>query len=352
MAATTKPLIFDGHNDVLLKQYEQGNAARLSFHNGNDDHIDVLKSNIGGFGGGFFAIYVPSDFEADDILTDMLQPSYDLPLPPEISQAEALPVVMAQAAILSQLESSGALKICTSTAEIRDCFDQGIIAAIMHIEGAEGIDTNFDTLEVLYRAGLRSLGPVWSRPTAFGHGVPFAFPSGPDTGPGLTDAGKELVKHCNRFGIMVDLSHLNAAGFWDVAKISNAPLVATHSNVHAICQSSRNLTDDQLAAIKDSDGMVGLNFATAFLRPDGQMLADTGLDLMLRHLDHLIEHLGETRVGFGSDFDGAMVPAEIGDVSGLPALRKAMKQHGYGDDLMVKLCHENWLQLLDRTWKQ
>lgn len=351
MTSNTHPLIFDGHNDVLLKQYEQGDPARLSFHNGNEDHIDVLKAKIGGFGGGFFAIYVPSDLEADDILSDMLQPSYNLPLPPEIPQPEALPVVLSQAAILSKLEAGGALKICTSTAEIRSCFDEGTTAAIMHIEGAEGIDTNFDALEVLYRAGLRSLGPVWSRPTAFGHGVPFAFPSDPDTGAGLTDAGKDLVKHCNRLGIMVDLSHLNAAGFWDVAKLSDAPLVATHSNVHAICQSSRNLTDDQLAAIKDSDGMVGLNFATAFLRPDGQMRADTGLDLMLRHLDHLIENLGEDRVGFGSDFDGAMVPADIGDVSGLPALRGAMRQHGYDDGLMVKLCHENWLQLLDRTWK-
>jgi membrane dipeptidase len=149
---------------------------------------------------------------------------------------------------------------------------------------------------------------------------------------------------------MIDLSHLNTAGFWDVAKHSTKPLVATHSNAHAICPHSRNLTDDQLKAIRDSDGMVGLNFAVAFLRADGRMLPDVALEQMLRHLDHLIEHLGEDRVGLGSDYDGAVVPAELTTCAGLPALRAAMADHGYGDDLIVKICHENWFRVLEKTW--
>ena len=111
----------------------------------------------------------------------------------------------------------------------------GNLAAVLHIEGAEAIDPELEALEVFYAAGLRSLGPVWSRPNVFGHGVPFRFPSSPDTGPGLTDAGKELVRACNRLRIMLDLTHLNEAGFWDVAALTDAPLVATHSNVHALC---------------------------------------------------------------------------------------------------------------------
>ena len=125
-----------------------------------------------------------------------------------------------------------------------------MLAAVLHIEGAEAIDANFELLDVLYAAGLRSLGPVWSRPNAFGHGVPFRCPSSPDTGPGLTDLGKALIGACNRLRILIDLSHLNERGFWDVAAISNAPLVATHSNAHAISPHSRNLTDRQLAAIR------------------------------------------------------------------------------------------------------
>ena len=344
------PLIFDGHNDVLLKQFQNGPAARQGFIDGSDAHIDLPKARQGGFGGGFFAIYVPSPNSRFDRLDAMCQPKYDLPLPDEIPQNEAVQITLAQAAILSRLESMGALKICTSTAEIRHCLDNGVMAAILHIEGAEGIDTDFDVLEILYRAGLRSLGPVWSRPTAFGHGVPFRYPSDGDIGPGLTNAGKDLVRICNQLGIMLDMSHLNAAGFWDVVKISDAPIVATHSNAHAISPHARNLTDDQLAAIKDSDGMVGINFAVGFLREDGQMDADTPLDIMMRHLDHLIEHIGEDRIGFGSDFDGATVPAGIGDAAGLVHLRTAMRAHGVDDDLMVKLCHENWLRVLGKTW--
>lgn len=95
--------------------------------------------------------------------------------------------------------------------------------------------------------------------------------------------------------------------------------------------------------------MVGLNFAVAFLRPDGRML-DTGLDVMLRHLDHLIDRVGETRVGLGSDFDGATVPSAIGSAGGLPALRRAMAEHGYDGALMEKLCFGNWLRVLETTW--
>lgn len=351
MPASAHPLIFDGHNDVLLKLYRQGGKdAVRQFTEGYEGHIDAPKARAGGFGGGFFAIYVPSTDDSDDRHEEMSQPSYDLPLPQEIPFKEALPVVLEQAAILSRLEAGGALKICRTTDDIRHCLDTGTMAAIMHMEGAEAIDTDFNALEVLYNAGLRSLGPVWSRPTAFGHGVPFRYPSDGDTGPGLTDAGKSLVKECNRLGIMLDLSHLNEAGFWDIAKLSNAPLVATHSNAHAVCPVSRNLTDDQLTAIRDSDGMVGINFATAFLNPDGQMRPDTPLDVMMRHLDHLIEHLGEDRVGFGSDFDGAVVPEAISDASGLPALREAMAKHGVDAELMKKICHRNWLRVLEKTW--
>jgi membrane dipeptidase len=198
--------------------------------------------------------------------------------------------------------------------------------------------------------GLRSLGPVWSRPTLFGHGVPFCFPSSPDTGPGLTEAGRRLVSLCNELRILIDLSHLNEAGFDDVAGLTDAPLVATHSNAHAITQVSRNLTDRQLDLIRERRGMVGLNFAATFLNPDGRPDPETGWDPLLRHLDYLIDRLGEDHVGLGSDFDGAVIPAVLKDVAGLPALIAALRGHGYGDALLRKLGQENWLAVLDRIW--
>src|SRR5207249_3433650 len=101
-------------------------------------------------------------------------------------------------------------------------------------------------------------------------GVPFKMPGSPDTGPGLTAAGRELVRACNELGIAIDLSHLNERGFWDVAGLSTAPLVASHSNAHAICPTTRNLLDTQLDAIRDSGGIVGVNFAVQFLHPEGE----------------------------------------------------------------------------------
>src|SRR5690606_27946292 len=151
---------------------------------------------------------------------------------------------------------AGRVRICRSVADVRACMQQGALAAVLHVEGAEAIDADLYMLDVLHLAGLRSLGPVWSRPDVFGLGVPFRFPASPDIGPGLTEAGRALVRACNRLRILIDLSHLNEAGFWDVARLSDAPLVATHSNAHALCAASRNLTDRQLDAIRESGGVV------------------------------------------------------------------------------------------------
>ena len=247
-------------------------------------------------------------------------------------------------------ESQGRLRVCRTVGDIERCLADDVLAAVLHIEGAEAIDANFEILDVLYAAGLRSLGPVWSRPNAFGHGVPFRCPSSPDTGPGLTELGKALIGACNRLRILIDLSHLNERGFWDVAAISNAPLVATHSNAHAISPHSRNLTDRQLAAIGQSGGFVGVNFASSFLRPDGRQDKDTPLDLMIQHIEHMLEHAGEDGVGLGSDFDGATIPAELGDAAGLQNLVQAMRKRGFKTPLIEKICFRNWLRVLGRTW--
>lgn len=353
--------VFDGHNDVLLRLVRKGVAdVERHFLDGDGEgHLDLPRMTAGGFGGGLFAVFVPSPSD-DPAEIDrkakrreaMSGASYALPLPAPLSLGEAQPTALAMAGILFRIEkaSGGRVKVCRTAAEIRDCLASGVLATVLHFEGAEAIDPEFRSLEVLYNAGLRSLGPVWSRPTIFGHGVPFRFPSTPDTGDGLTDAGKRLIAACNGLRMMIDLSHLNEKGFWDVAELSDAPLVASHSNVHAICENSRNLTDAQLDAVKASGGLVGVNFATSFLRPDGQMTADTGLDVMLRHMDHLIARLGEDGVGLGSDFDGATIPAEIRDAAGLPNLVAAMRAHGYGEALLRKLCWENWVGVLERTW--
>jgi membrane dipeptidase len=232
-----------------------------------------------------------------------------------------------------------------------DDFRPGEVTAIVHLEGAEPIAPDLSYLEEWHARGLRSIGPVWSRPNDFAYGVPFEFPASPDTGPGLTDAGRGLVAACNRLGILVDLSHLNERGFWDVAELSDAPLVATHSNAHALCPSTRNLTDAQLDAVRDSGGVVGVNFAVSFLRADGARLPDeTGLDEIVRHVRYLVERMGVDHVAFGSDFDGAVAPTALGGIAGLPRLVDALRSDGFDEAAVAKITHENWLRVLDATW--
>jgi len=342
---------FDGHNDTLLRLslYTRPDPERSFLDGRPDGHIDLPRAERGGMLGGLFALYAPS---ATGLSFDHFRgASYDCPLPPEVPIAVAQQIILKQISILLRIVAASEERVvlCRSVGEIRSTIAASGFAIVLHLEGAEAIDPDLHALDVLHAAGLRSLGPVWSRNNAFGGGVPMRFPSSPDAGPGLTAAGRELVRACNRLRILVDLSHLTEQGFWDVARLSHAPLVATHSNAHDICPSSRNLTDRQLDAIRDSDGLVGLNLATCFLRPDGQMLADTDLDVVVRHIDRLVERLSETRVGLGSDFDGAVVPDRIGSVAGAQAIFQALSARGYGDDILRKIAVENWLGVLART---
>ncbi|HEY5962768.1 MAG TPA: dipeptidase [Xanthobacteraceae bacterium] len=351
--------IFDGHNDALLRLWKRkGPDAPRAFLDGEGKgQLDLPMARQGGFAGGMFAIFVPSSRNKPAAPTGDTAPALDTaagaPLPPPLDLTTAQAAVSSMASILFRIEreADGRVRICRTIKDIRDCIETGVLAAVLHIEGAEAIDPEFETLDVLHQAGLRSLGPVWSRPNAFGHGVPFRCPSSPDTGPGLTDLGKELVRVCNRLKILIDLSHLNEKGFWDVAKLSDAPLVATHSNAHALSPHSRNLTDDQLKAIRETQGMVGVNFAVSFLREDGRQDSNTPVAIIVDHAEYMMKQAGEDHVGLGSDFDGAMIPKGLGNAAGLPALVEAMRARGYGEPLIEKLCYRNWLRVLERTWK-
>lgn len=337
--------IFDGHNDLLSCLWAEKSSAGEAFFGGREGDIDLAKCRKGGFAGGFFAVWVGGE---PGTAPDPMAIYREFPA---IDRDRAHRQTAEQIAILLRMTHAqpDAIRLCRTVAEVAAAKSAGAIAAILHIEGCEGIGADLDELHVYHAAGLRSLGPVWSRTNIFGHGVPFNFPASPDTGPGLTEAGLRLVQECDALGVMVDLSHLNEAGFWDVARVSGKPLVATHSGAHAVTASTRNLTNKQLDAMAESGGLVGLNFGCQFLRLDGVKNPQTGAEDMLRHLDHLLVHLGEEGVALGSDFDGAMMPEFIVNAAGLPKLVKAMQQAGYGDALIHKICWQNWLSVLGRV---
>jgi len=345
---------FDGHNDVLLRLWRQGNDGVAAFLEGDGKgQLDLPRAREGGMVGGLYAIFVPS--EGKSRASEPIESgTYDIPVPPALELTHAQRATLEMASLLFRIaeRSGGGVRIARSVADIRAAKAAGAHAPVLHIEGCEALDGDLRMLDVLYAAGLRTLGPVWSRSNIFGHGVPFRFPSSPDTGDGLTDFGQALIRRCNEMRVLIDLSHINEKGFWDIAKLSNAPLVATHSNAHALCPASRNLTDKQLAAIRETGGLVGVNYAVSFLRKDGRRDADTPLDTVVDHIAYLIEHLGEDGVGLGSDFDGAMIPVGIGSAAGLPNLAAAMRKRQFSEPLVEKICYENWLRVLEQTWGQ
>ena len=347
-------LVFDGHNDVLLRLWHDakrgGDPVREFIGGTSEGHIDAPRARAGGLAGGLCAIYIPS---GDLILQEPDENGrYVTPLAAPLQRQPSLDIAMEKLAIAYRLERAGGWKICRSTADIRKAMDDNIFAAVLHMEGCEAIDENLDALDVFYAAGLRSLGPVWSRHNAFGHGVPFAYPMSPDTAPGLTDAGFELVKRCNELGILIDLAHITEKGFWDVARTSDQPLIASHSNAHALTGVARNLTDRQMGAIKESHGLVGLNYAVTMLRPDARDDAKTPLSDMVRHIDYMVKRMGIDCVALGSDFDGATVPAEIADAAGNQNLVAALKAAGYSEEELAKMCRENWLRVLAQAWHE
>ena len=336
--------VFDGHNDILLRLWRAGaeGAAKRFLEGEEAGHIDLPRARKGGFAGGLCAVYVPSE--------RVLNEEGNYPTP---SHAEAVEATVGMAGILARIEhaSNGGVKICRSAADIRAAMAAGSFASVFHIEGAEAIGPDLDMLYLLHNAGLRTLGPVWSRPNIFAFGIPFRFPCSPDVGPGMSDLGKALIRACNELRIMVDLSHMNEAGFWEIAKISDAPLVASHSNAHALCAQSRNLTDKQIDAIGESGGLIGINFGASFFDPAGpDRDLDVDLSVLVRHVDHIVERIGIDHVALGSDFDGTKIPNAMKDVTDLPKLIAALRKAGYAGEDLDKICHGNWIRVLERTW--
>jgi membrane dipeptidase len=336
--------VFDGHNDALTCE----DADR--FATGRDGgHLDLPRAKRGGLAGGIFAAFTATPGH-EELELESGDGGYEVPLAPPVAHEHAAAGAARTFGRLHALERAGAVAIARAPGDLDRAREAGVLAAVAHLEGAEAIDPGLEALDFWHAAGLRSLGPVWSRANAFAHGVPFAFPASPDSGPGLTPAGRRLVARCAELGIAVDLSHLNEAGFWDVARLDGAPLIASHSGAHALCPSSRNLTDEQLEAIGASGGLVGVVFAVGFLRADGRDDPDTPLEAIVAHVRYVADRIGVEHTALGSDFDGATIPAPLGDAAGLPRLLDALRADGFAEAELRAIAWGNWRRALETAW--
>src|SRR4051794_13219138 len=316
--------VFDGHNDVLLEERSFAAASEAG-------HLDPARARAGGLAGGFFAIFTPhpDGFEPGGARTPHTPPE------PPVGHEPAIRHTFAGMRKLLDLERGGVLRVVRSPEDLEL---DGTIRAVMHIEGAEALDPELELLPALHAFGLRSVGITWSRPNVFGHGVPFAYPSSPDIGPGLTDAGRALVRGCEELGILVDLAHLNERGFWDVAEIAQRPLVVTHACAHSLVPSARNLTDRQLDAVRDSGGVVGVCFPHEDVGPQRTDIA--------RQVDHIARRLGPEHVALGSDFDGCELPAGLRGAQDLPLVLDDLRALGWQEPELRLVASENLLRVL------
>jgi len=344
------PAVFDGHNDALT-----ADDHALIADGKPGGHLDLPRMRAGGVRGAIFAVFTRSDGGARDVTVPRDDGVVEFEPAPPVEHTVAAADASAVAGRLLALERAGRLRVARSGADLDRAFaddDGGLPAAVLHLEGAEAIDPGLEALDLWYEAGLRSIGPVWSRPNAFASGVPFISPSSPDTGPGLTDAGRALVRRCGELGIVIDVSHLNEAGFWDIARLDVGPIVASHSGVHALCPTSRNLLDSQLDAIRDSGGLVGIVFAVPFLRPDFADDPDTPVSLIAEHARYVADRIGVDHVALGSDYDGATIPAPLGDVAGTPKLLDALGDAGFSSGEVAAIAWGNWRRVLGAWWRE
>lgn len=353
--------IFDGHNDVLtalyLPEYAKG---RNIFKESKIGHIDIPRARKGGMVGGFFAICIPppiSSPERDPFYgLTLTADGYEVKYPPAIEFGYSRDFANSVIDFAYELESqsSGDLKIIKNYGNLKRCLDTYTIAAILHLEGAEPIKADLSNLADYYDRGVRSIGLVWSRPNDFGFGVPYRYPSAPDTGPGLTSAGLKLVDACNEFKIIIDLAHINDKGFWDVALRSKQPIVISHTAVHALCPASRNITDRQIDAVGDSGGIIGIWFEPLHIQyrtdNEGKPISDVAAIDIVRHIEYIAERIGINHVAIGSDFDGADMPSEISDVSYLPILINKLGDLGYSDNEVEQIAIGNWLRVIRIIW--
>ncbi len=229
--------------------------------------------------------------------------------------------------------------LALSTADIARAKAEGKVALMLSMEGAEGLEGDMRALRVFYRLGLRCLGLTWNRRNEAADGL-----GERRSGGGLTEFGVELVKECNRLGIVLDLAHLAPAGVQDVLALSEAPVVATHANCHALWPHPRNLTDAQLEGIARSGGVVGVTPVPPFLGPDE---CHSRLDVLLNHVDHMLTVMGENHVGLGLDFDGVgdIRTEGLEDIAKLPNLTQALAERGHNESTIRKILGENFLRV-------
>jgi membrane dipeptidase len=299
--------LIDLHCDTVLKFVDSKGELKLGK---NDLCIDIKKLRTADSLAQFFAMYVDldKDVEPMDRCLDMIDNFYN-----EIE------------------ENSADIAFAGNIADVRKNRAEGKISAFLTVEEGGAIEGKLQNLRNLYRLGVRLLTLTWNYPNCIGY-PNFEWEH---KDKGLTPFGEEVVAEMNRLGMLIDVSHLSDQGFYDVARLSRKPFVASHSNARAITNHSRNLSDDMLRKLAEKGGITGLNLEADFLGDDGS------IDAMVRHIIHMRNVAGIDVIAIGTDFDGTSHLISIKDASYMGILFDALSKAGFRDREIEKISHKN-----------
>jgi membrane dipeptidase len=308
-------IVVDAHCDTLLRMVERD--ERLDSAGG---HLDLPRLLASPVALQWFAVYVEPGLGEDRGLRRALQ---------MIGR------------FWQEMEAHADRLRPVRTVEDLEALDDEHVGALLTLEGGDILGDTPELLDLLFRLGVRALMLTWNGRNRLADGAGDATSGG-----GLSALGREVVARAQALGVLLDVSHLADAAFWDLLGRTQGPVVASHSNARAVTAHPRNLSDDMIRAIAQRGGVIGINFHAGFLTAEGP----ASLDDLFRHMDHLLAVGGEDAVGFGSDYDGIpQAPVGLPDVAAFGELLEAMARRGFPTRVIEKVAGENFRRVLRAT---
>ncbi len=331
----SKSIVVDTHNDTIgnmmagsASQTRDFSLKRALGERSDEGQIDIPRIKEGGVDCLVFAMCVTNPMYRTRRLRRLLQ---------------MLDV------FYSEIEkNSNKIALTTTYQEILDTVKRGKIAAVISVEGGEALEGDIGVLRMLYKLGVRMLTLTHFPRNELGDG------SRDNSGSHLTDFGVAVIEEMNKLGMIVDISHLNETGFWDVMDKSKSPVIASHSNCKVFSNHHRNLTDEQIKALAEKGGVINLSYCGGFIKQGvtRDNLNEVGLDQWLNHVDQIVNIAGSNHIGLGSDFDGGCGFPGMDDITMVPKVARGLVARGYSDEVIEKILGRNNLRIFKDVLKE
>ena len=359
--------VADTHNDVLLRVLRGEDITEWT----TSGHSDIPRLLAGGMDAQVFAVWVnPSEFL------------------PDRAFSQANKMIDALERVVAAIPEKMGIADCY--ADLIQLEQEGKLAAVIGVEGGHAIENSLEKLEQLKSRGMCYLGVTWNNSNEWATSAKDEVESDSLELKGLTDFGREVIRRCNKIGVIVDVSHAGEQTFWDILEVTTKPIIASHSSVYDLCPHFRNLKDDQLRAIKKNGGVVFINFFPGYIDSTfeqraaevrGQhsaeldslkkhygeesddywyasmdlLGADIGavapsVDVLVDHIDYIAKFIGPEHVGLGSDFDGVSVlPKRVEDCTKLPVITEKLLERGYSEVDIRKILGGNFKRIFEEA---